>query len=146
MDSNKKTHSIVFSGTLAPNEVITCQGQIENVNRQFSVRSICWDWRCRLESIPGDNIPIEQNITQEIGLDLITIPALTMIASPIINPTPLVNVIANGSQVSFYKPGKRNFNYWFVINQLNIVFGQTNHDVLNMVRFYSSIIIEIEEL
>jgi hypothetical protein len=146
MDSNIKTHSIIFTGTLAPGATIACQGQIENVNRQFLVKSVAWDWRCGLETVPGGNIPIEQNTTQVIELGLITIPAGTMIASPVINPTPLVNVAANGVDVIFYKPGKRNFNYWFVINQLNIVFNQTNLDVLNMVRFYTSIIIEIEDL
>jgi hypothetical protein len=146
MDSNKKIHSIIFSGTLATGANITCQGQIENVNREFAIRSVCWDWRCRLEAGAMANIPIEQNITQELGLDLITIPANTMIASPVINPTPLVNVIANGTQVSYYRPGKRNFDYWFVVSQLNIVFTQTNRDALNVVHFYSSIIVEIEEL
>jgi hypothetical protein len=146
MGSNKKTHSIIFTGTLAAGATITCQGQIENVNREFLIKSICWDWRCRLEAGSMANIPIEQNTTQELELGLITIPVNTMIASPVINPTPLVNVGLNGTGVTFYRPGKRNFDYWFVVSQLNISFTEINRDVLNVIRFYSSIIIEIEEL
>ena len=48
--------------------------------------------------------------------------------------------------INFYTLGKRNYDNFFFSNDLNIVFTQANLDVLNRIYFYTSIVIEIENI
>jgi hypothetical protein len=144
--NNLKTYSIIWSGTINPGASYVSQAFISNSNKEFKIKSITWDWRCRIELPPMTLIPIEQNTTQEIELSAISIPAGIMIADPFINAVPVINVAANGSQITFYKPGKRNFDNFFVQNEIDFMYTHINRDVLNVIRFYSSILVEIENL
>lgn len=142
--SLKKIHSIIFGNNNLPLTTIVCQAQIYNTDRQFKINSISWDWQAW---VAGSQviIPFHENITQRIQLVIQPISGAQNIAQPFINPTPLAGV-NNGVSINFYSPGKRNFDNFFFSNDLNIVFTQANLDVLNRVYFYTSIVIEIEDV
>lgn len=139
------TFIIVWTNTIAPIAGTTvCQALIDKRNNPFKINSITWEWRCRNENANLGNMPIENNITQELELSLIALPgAASQIGAPFTNPTPIGSVGANGWSLTFYKPGQFFFEDFYMFNQVDVMFTQTNRDILNSVRFYISIQIQI---
>jgi len=91
-----------------------------------------------------DNIPLGNNTVAEYELSIISQPAGTLIASPIIAPTG--TVIANGSQITLYRPQQLQLDSLFCVNDIIAIFNITNRDLINTIRYYASVLIEIEEL
>jgi len=140
----KKTHSIIFGNNILPLVTIVCQAQIYNNGQQFKINSITWDWQA-WEGVSQNLLPFHQNTTQRLQLVVQPMSGAQNIAEPFINPTPLAGV-NNGVSINFYTLGKRNYDNFFFSNDLNIVFTQANLDVLNRIYFYTSIVIEIENI
>ena len=140
----KKIYTILFTGAILPGVNIPCQAIVPYYNRQYKINSITWDFRARLELAPLSNIPLEQNTTIEMALEFITLPVGTPIGQGYLNPTPAGFFANNAIAGGFYKPGKRNFDSFFVSNELDIILNVLNRDMLNAIRFYSYVILEIE--
>jgi hypothetical protein len=139
------TFIIVWTNTLLPIAGTTlCQAFVDKRNNPFKINSINWEWRCRNEDAWLGNIPIENNTTQELEFSLIAIPGATsQIGAPFTNPGPLASIGANGWSLTFYKPGQFFFEDFYMFSQVDVMFTQTNRDLVNSVRFYTSIQIQI---
>jgi len=142
----KKIYTIEGSVQLGVGGLYANQQQIGNANREYKIVSINWDLRARMELNPWYDIPINNNTIIEKRFDIASILPAVPIAEPFTNPTPLATILSNGNFLTLYNIGKRNFENFFFSNVLNCIISILNRDMINGIRIYNSIIIEIEEL
>lgn len=141
----KKIYTLQGGATLGWNGVYTQQAQIGNSPREYKLISVTWDLRAQLSLNPFSDIPINNTDVLYKVLDIGTITG-TPIAHGFDNPTPILSIVSNGNYFTLYNIGKKNFDSFYFNEQLNFVVNITNRDMLNNIRLYNSIIIEIEEL
>lgn len=144
--SFKKIYTIEGSVQLGVGGLYTNQQQIGNANRQYKIVSLNWDLRARMELNPWHEIPINNNTIIEKRFDIANIAPAIPIAEPFTNPTPLATIMSNGNFLTLFNIGKRNFENFFFSNELNCIINILNRDMINGIRIWNSIIIEIEEL
>ena len=141
----KKIYTLEGGVVLGIGGLYVQQAQIGNSPRQYKIQSITWDLRARLDVNPFSDIPINNTDVLEKRLDIVSITGKN-IAMGFDNPTPPLSIVNNGTFLTLYNIGKRNFDNFFFDEQLNFICSIVNRDMLNTIRIYNSMIIEIEEL
>jgi hypothetical protein len=145
-DGKKHIYTIDWSAQLGIFGAINNQFQIGYFNREYRINSINWEFRMRYDAMPMANIPIEENTVMEMSLALQSLPAGIPISSGYINPVPALSVQGNGTYLILYKPAKKNFEDFYLSNVLLLSMALVNRDLLNVIRSYSSVTVETEDI
>jgi len=143
-ESANKVYSITWSNDLAAGAVMPANmAQIDNPRQRYKLKSFSWDVRLRYVAAGMANIPFEQNISQEIEISLVALPAGNSMAS-LMNNLVGVAPAQNGLAIQTYRPQRMEFNSFYMNQTLLVMHTQINRDMVNAIRYYISIVVEIE--
>lgn len=146
MIKQSKIYSGYFNpAALLPNTSDIQQAIISLANREYYIKSVMWDWQARDEAT-FNNLPIELNTTQQISFSILYTGGTGTPICNLLTPVPLSSLGVNGGAITFFKPGQRHFENFYIFNDILVQFNQTNRDLLNAVRFLVSFIIEVQEI
>ena len=122
------------------------QWDINNYNKNSLLKSIAWDLYIRQLNAPFNNLPLDQNFTQNFHFTCNPVTTNILFSQTVENVVPPTAINNNGNLLMWRIPGQFKFDSFFIQNTLRFSYSGTNQDPLIAYRHYLNFICEIQDL
>jgi hypothetical protein len=142
-----KVYNLTLQNTVLANQPQASNFRINNYNRDFILKSICYNIYIR-ETVTHEILPEAINTTQDHSIYMNAFPVASgfLIGNPFADLALFAGTtFNNATQIFLNKPGQINFESFYIVNSLIFYFFYINRDLLLSYDYIMQLIVETSE-